>query len=191
MMSYGTAFPGTLGFFVSAIVAIILIAAWVILASSRFVQGGVVERPERVPQLYGYTVCLVALFWAIASTLTIVESALTLSTPEYRGGHEFGGFEPSVSSFEAFRTTYDASRRMMSPEPRDAKLDSLSEPELRRRYEALRADRIQRNSVEARRSLITSTFSLVIAIALFAFHWRWMRRSLGAAMVGGTTRIDI
>jgi hypothetical protein len=193
MQLYGisSAFPGTIGFFLSSVLGLAVIAAWIILASSRFVQGGVVERPERVPQLYGYTVCLVALFWAIVSAISIVDASLTLRAPLYRGDREYMGMEPSVSSFEAFRTTFDMSRRMMSPDPRSAPADTVSEPELHRRYEALRVDRMERNSVEARRSLVTSTLSLLIAGALFAFHWRWLRRTGNAPAFGGTTRIDI
>jgi hypothetical protein len=182
-------FPGMLGFVGAAVVGIVLIAAWVILAGSRFVQGGVVERPERVPQLYGYTVCLVSLFWAITSAIAVVSSVLTLRTPEYRSS-EFGPMEPSVTSFEAFRSTYEQSRRFMSPDPRE-KVDTVPEPELRRRYEGLRADRIQRNTVEAQRSIITSGISLVIALALFVLHWRWLRRSGGPPMFAGTTRTDV
>ena len=48
-----------------------------------------------------------------------------------------------------------------------------------RRYEALRADRIRRARFEARREIITDTLSLAIAVALFAFHWRWLRRRAG------------
>jgi hypothetical protein len=190
LVSYNSSMPGlsgTFGFFGSAVLGVVIIAAWVILASSRFTQGGVVERPERVPQLYGYTVCLVTLIWALVSTVNIVESSLTLGAPEYRAGPDYG-FEPSVSSFEAFRTTYDRSRRMMSMDPSQAKLDSVPEPELHRRYEALRADRIQRNTVEARRSLITSIFSLIVAVALFVWHWRWLRR---VTTSNGYTRSDI
>jgi hypothetical protein len=189
-ISYDVASPSTFGFVGSTIVGVAIIAAWVILASSRFIQGGVVERPERVPQLYGYTVCLVALCWALVSTINIVESTLTLSAPAYRAGPDYG-FEPSVSSFEAFRTSYDRSRRMMSMDSRDTKLDSIPEPELRRRYEALRADRIERNTVAARRSLITSVFSLIVAIALFVVHWRWLRRVDSPATPSAYTRTDI
>jgi hypothetical protein len=190
-MSVDSDVSSTIGFGLAAFLGLAVIAAWIILASSRFVQGGVVERPERVPQLYGYTVCLVALFWAIISTISIVDASLTLSAPLYRGDRGFAGMEPSVSSFEAFRTTYDMSRRFMSPDSRGARADSVSEPELRRRYDALRSDRMERNSVEARRSLITSVLSLLIAAALFAFHWRWLRRTGNAPTFGGTTRIDI
>lgn len=194
MISFDSAFSTSFGFVGGAIIGvavIAVIAAWVILASSRFIQGGIVERAERVPQLYGYTVCLVALFWAVTSVFTIVEKALTLGNPVYQSTSGFNGMEPSVSSFEAFRTTYEQSRRFMMPDPRSAQPDSLSETELRRRYEAIRADRIQRNTVDARRSLITSTLSLLVAAALFIWHWRWLQRVAGASPLGGTMRIDI
>jgi hypothetical protein len=189
VISFDPNVPGGFRLIGSSILGVAIVATWVLLASSRFIQGGVVERPERVPQLYGYTVCLVALIWALMSMVGIVESSLTLSAPEYRGERDYG-FDPSVTSFEAFRMTYDRSRRMIDPRE-GAKLDSIPEPELRRRYEAMRTDRIARNTVSARRSLITSLFSLIIAAALFVVHWRWVRRVGGTATLGGSTRSDI
>jgi hypothetical protein len=187
VIGFSSGFPGMLGFYGSAFVGMAIIATWVIIASSRFVQGGVVERPERVPQLYGYTVCLVTLIWAIVSVVAIIDASLTLNAPLYHAEQGFGPFEPSVSSFESFRTTYDMSRRMSS-ESRTP-IDTVPEPELRRRYDALRADRVERNTVEARRTLITSTLSLLIAAVLFTLHWRWLRRTVGVAPI--PTRIDI
>lgn len=174
-MDVATEFPGDSGFAISAAAALVLVSAWVILAGSRFVQGGIVERPERVPQLYGYTVCLVSLFWAVTSAMHLVAGTLTLSDPAVRAELDFGGWEPSVSSFEAFRATYDRSLRMGMPD-RDVKLEPTPEPELRRRYEALRADRIERRTFQARRTIITSLLSLLVAVALFAGHWRWLKR---------------
>jgi hypothetical protein len=169
--------PGPFGLIFAIVLAIVLIAAWVILAASRFVQGGVVERPERVPQLYGYTACLVGLLMAVTSLLSLVEAGLALANPVYQSpGEEWVGWaEPSVTSFEAFRATYDRAREMRAgpdappPEP-------VAEDELRRRYEALRADRIARVQASARRTLVTSGLSLLIGIGLLAFHWRWLRR---------------
>ncbi len=189
MVSFDSGFPGLLGFFGSAVLAIVVVATWVILASSRFVQGGIVERPERVPQLYGYTVCLVSMFWALASGIGLVGSALTLNAPEYTEGPMYAGFQPSVSSFEAFRTTYEQSRRMTSPDPRE-RPDSLGEGELRRRYVALREDRIRQNIVQGHRSLVSGTISLIVALALFTWHWRWLRRVTGASPVG-PGRVDV
>ena len=166
---------GPFGFIAATVAALVLIAAWVILAASRFTQGGIVERPERVPQLYGYTVCLIAIIWAITSLLSIVGSTLALSAPELHGESGYG-LEPSVTSFEAFRTTYDRARRFASGDPRDAQLDSVPEVELRRRYDVIRADHVRRVQYQSRRDIIIGTLSLVIAAALFVFHWRWLRR---------------
>jgi len=174
--------PGGFGLMFGIIAGVILVAAWVILAGSRFIQGGVVERPERVPQLYGYTVCLIALMWAVISVISIVENALSLSAPELRASSEYP-WEPSVTSFEAFRTTYDRTRQFSAPDPTQAKLDSVPEAELRRRYEGLRADRIHRARYEARRDLIVASLSLLIAAGLFTFHWRWLRRTVATAAV--------
>ncbi|HEU4566154.1 MAG TPA: hypothetical protein VFS05_15945 [Gemmatimonadaceae bacterium] len=166
-------------FFTLAIVAIILVASWVILAGSRFVQGGVVERPERVPQLYGYTVCLIALIIGLASLMSVVESGLTLSNPAYatRDAEWSGWAEPSVTSFEAFRATYDRARELRAgPDARPP--EPVAEPELRRRYEALRADRLERARAQAQRSLLTGSLGLVLGAALFLVHWRWLRRKV-------------
>jgi len=163
------------GMLFTVITIIVLLAAWVILAASRFTQGGIVERPERVPQLYGYTVCLLALVMAIISITGIVGSAFDLSTPAINRDSEFG-FEPSVSSFEAYRATYDRERRMSSIGGAPVAADSTPERILRQRYEALRADRVERSLARAHRTLVTDSLGLLLAIALFVPHWRWVRR---------------
>lgn len=178
-MSFGLGGPAPFGFIFAAVAAVILIAAWVILASSRLVQGGVVERPERVPQLYGYTMCLIGLLWALNSALGLIESAQALTAPAYHNQNEFG-IEPSITSLEAFRLTYDRARRLGSVEPGQSKLDTVSEAELKRRFDTYRADRIAATEVEARQALFTKGLSLLLAGALFAFHWRWLRRHVAA-----------
>jgi hypothetical protein len=170
---------GPFGFVFWAVTAVVVLAGWIILAGSRFIQGGVVERPERVPQLYGYTMCLVGLLWAVGSIVGLIESAQALAAPAYHRQNEFG-MEPSVSSFEAFRMTYDRARRFSAPDPSQAKLDTVPDAELRRRFEVYRADRIAATEVEARQSLVTKTASLLLAAGLFLFHWRWLRRRVGA-----------
>ena len=181
-MTVGTAFgpPGPFGLITLAIAGIILVASWVILAGSRFVQGGVVERPERVPQLYGYTMCLIGVLVGLTSVLSIVEHALTFADPTQATSEWAGWSEPSVSSFEAFRMTYERSQQMSGMPT----IRSLPDDELRRRYADLRADRIARNRAAATRGLITSLLTLAIAAALFAFHWRWLRRRVEVASVG-------
>ena len=174
-MAVGFGIPGPFGLALTTIAVVVIIAAWVILAGSRFLQGGVVERPERVPQLYGYTACLVGLIWGLTSIVGLVESAQALAAPAYHRQNEYG-LEPSITSFEAFRLTYDRARRFSAPDPTESKLDSVPEAELRRRYETYRADRIAATVVDARQALVTKCVSLLPAAGLFVLHWRWLRR---------------
>jgi amino acid transporter len=174
------------GAFFTIVVILVLIATWVILATSRFTQGGIVERPERVPQLYGYTVCLIALAIAIVSISGIVGSAFDLTTPTIANDSEFG-FEPSVSSFEAYRSTYDRERRLISNGNATVVADTTPERILRQRYEALRNDHVERATVRAHRALLTNSFGLLLAIVFFVIHWRWVRRLGGSNFVLPTT----
>jgi hypothetical protein len=115
------------------------------------------------------------LLWALGSIIGLVESVQTLAAPAYYRQNEYG-VEPSISSFEAFRLTYDRARRFSAPDPSESKLDPVPEAELRRRYETYRTDRIAATEVEARQALVTKSVSLLLAAGLFVFHWRWLRR---------------
>ena len=174
---------GPFGFVFAAILAIVIIAAWIILAGSRFVQGGVVERAERVPQLYGYTACLIGLIWALSTALSLVQHLLERGEPALATPSQFSWGEPSVTSFEAFRATYDRAQRFGQVEAATP-ADSIPEPELRRRYEALRADRIAQVQFQTRNGIVLDLIGLVLGSALFLFHWRWLqRRWVGPASV--------
>jgi hypothetical protein len=135
------------------------------------------DRANRVAQLYGYTVCLVALVTILITLPAIVDNFFTLSNPA-QGDTRFG-FGASLGSFEA----YKASQRQgggvaerLGGRP-GGEEPPPSEEELRRRYEALRADHIASNLFHARRSLVRSGILLALALALFVSHWRWVRRA--------------
>jgi hypothetical protein len=157
------------------VLVLVAVATWIILAASRFVHGGAVERPERVAQLYGYTVCLIAVVMALTSILGIVEASFDRAAPELAETGDWGWQEASVTSFEAYRATHERAQQFRAG-PDAPKPDTIPETELRRRFEALRADRIERVRFKARRSLVTNTLTLVLAAGLFAWHWRWVRR---------------
>ena len=158
----------------AAIPFAVAIGLWVLLARSAFIQGDDVERPNRVAQLYGYAVCLIAIVVFIASMTSLVENAFTLANPLQSRESDFG-MEPSVTSFESYRSTYDRERQMREPLTAAAVRDTVPEQVLRQRYEALRADRVARTRFQAQRSLTTSALSLLIAVGLFGVHWRWLR----------------
>ena len=125
------------------------------------------ERSNRIPQIYGYTVCLIAVVAVLISIHEIVDASFTLASPLYGPyGHMEG-----LSSFES----YEAMRMDRTMGDRNAPPDTTSIETRRRRFEILRADRIETNRLQAWRRLVGSGLTLLLAIGLFAWHWRWLR----------------
>lgn len=147
--------------------------AWLILARSSLVNGGDMERSDRVPQLYGYTVCLIAIVVMLVNVSSIVNRSFTLANPLVSNG-PFGWSGATFSSFDAYKATV-----MFSSGPPTAGASTAPKPtdaELRTQFEALRADQIARNRLDARRELTERILMLLLSAALFAWHWRWVRR---------------
>jgi hypothetical protein len=69
---------------------------------------------------------------------------------------------------------------------RNVPLDTTSAETRRRRFEALRADRMDSNRLQAWRRIVGSGLTMLIAIGLFAWHWTWLRARMAEerAMVG-------
>jgi hypothetical protein len=157
-------------------VAVVLgVVAWVALARSSLVHGGDMERSDRVPQLYGYSVCIIAIVVMLVNVSTIVNRAFTLTDPLV-GNPMYGWGGAVLTSFEAYKATVD---RMPGPMPATAAATSapkLTDAELRAQYEALRADQTARGRFEARKDITQSVLMLLLSAALFAWHWRWVRR---------------
>ena len=125
------------------------------------------DKPNRIPQLYGYTVCLIAVVAFLISINGIVDASFTLANPLHG---QYGPMEGMVS-FDAYEAT-----RVERPMPeRNVPADTTSLETRRRRYEALRADRIESNRLQAWRRLVGSGLTMVIAVGLFAWHWGWLR----------------
>lgn len=170
----GWGFADAFGLLAIGVATLVGLALWFALARSHLVRGGSVERPERVPQLYGYSVCLVAIVVILTSLSTLVDRGFSLADPLLGSGPEVAWAEPAVTSFEAYRATLERADRFGPPgdqRPREV----VPEAELRRRYEGLRADRLARASFTARRELTGAAIMLLVSAALFAAHWRWVR----------------
>ena len=125
------------------------------------------EKPNRIPQIYGYTVCLIAVIALLFSVNGVVDATFTLANP-LQG--QYGPGE-GLTSFES----YEATRGDRTMIDRNMPADTTSVETRRRRFEALRADRIEANRLQAWRRLVGSGLTMLIAIALFIWHWSWLR----------------
>ena len=136
-------------------------------------------RPSRVQHLYGYAVCLIAIVTFLIAISGFVDALFERGDPLRTGSSQFGYPEPSLTSFEAYRATQQregAAAAAVTPGATPAPpRDTLTTAELRTRYEALRADRIDRVSYEATQRLVRNGLLILLAAGLFAAHWRWLR----------------
>ena len=136
------------------------------------------EKTGKVPQVYGYTVCVIAVVTFLICATVIVNNVFDLANPIQAG---FGA-ESSLSSFDAYKATYQRDQRFglgaAAAEPRP---DTLSEATLRVRYEAMRTDRVARVRFQSWKALTTSGLLLVISVVLFMVHWRWMKKLSAAS----------
>jgi len=84
----------------------------------------------------------------------------------------------TLTSFEAYKATYQRERMMRDPSGA-AQPDTVSEATLRRRYDALVADRIATTRYRTSKAFVTNGVLLLISVGLFFYHWRWVRRLNG------------
>jgi uncharacterized membrane protein len=160
------------GFNPFSIVAILLlllvIVLWFVVASAAALRGDSTE-PNRMAQMYGYTICVVAVIVGLTSFTSILGAAFDRAYPlqnEY-------GYGASLISFEAYKATAVRERAMMGPERSPP--DTASDATLRARYNALVAERRNVTMYRTTKTFITSGALLLVAAVLFLTHWRWLR----------------
>lgn len=141
------------------------------------------DRPHRFSHLYGYAVCLTAVIVGLISGNNAIEAMFDLSDPAHAAATWGGRDVPAT--FEEYRadqrqTVRVDAKAVTAPAPSGRTVDGTASPppsdeELRKIYDAKRSDMIASHLFHARRSLASSLLLLFASIALFVWHWRWLR----------------
>ncbi len=153
---------------VAVLLLLLVIVLWFVVASASALRGDSTE-PNRMAQMYGYTICLVAVIVGLISFTSILGAAFDRAHPLQ---NEFG-YGASLISFETYKATVARERAMMGPER--AAPDTASDATLRERYTALVAERRSATMYGTTKTFITSGILFVVAALLFLTHWRWLR----------------
>jgi len=128
------------------------------------------QHPNRIAEIYGYLVCLIAVISFIITTGALIQALID-------AGHPFQSKEvayqtSTLVSFDNYilekrqRTGMDTVQKAMVN-------DTLT---MRKMYEAERNDLIQKVNHRIRRDVIVNTSLLILTILLFVFHWKWLSR---------------
>lgn len=159
---------------IAIVLLIVLIVVWFIAATAGALKGETPETPNRLAQMYGYTVCLVTVIVGLTTASSILDAAYDRAQPlqqEWSVG-------ASLVSFEAYKATYER-ERMRIPDGVPSEQATPSDDVLRGRYDALVADRLAATRYRTTKTFLTSGILFLLSAALFITHWRWLRR-LGA-----------
>jgi hypothetical protein len=139
------------------------------------------EKPHRnSSQIYGYTVCLVAVITFLIAAAQIVNAAMDLSDPLH--GRWAMLNTVSLASFENYKMDVLKSPQRPGGE---VKVSSYipDDETMRAMYEAAKAEKIQSVKHQSYRSMLTNGLLILISIILFLTHWRLARRSIKLEMV--------
>ena len=137
------------------------------------------DSTNRIAQIYGYAVCLVAIITILISVTQIVNATFNMTNPLRAEGYGRGG---PLTSYTAYRREQiqrsNVPDRTRAGVPSGDSVNAVpSDAEIRQMFEDERLEQIGNVRFRAMRTLVTSTLLIVIAIALFFMHWRWLRRA--------------
>ncbi|MCK9203644.1 MAG: hypothetical protein M0P58_04295 [Bacteroidales bacterium] len=132
------------------------------------------EKPHRMAQIYGYTVCLVAVIAFLICVANIIPAIMDLGDPMHAGNNFIPAGTPSLASFENYKmdvlksATKDNDKAGLNYIPDDKTLRSM--------FNAAVADKIKAADHDSVRAIMVSGLIIIICIILFAVHWIWMRK---------------
>jgi len=132
------------------------------------------EKPHRMAQIYGYTVCLVTVITFIICISNIIPSIMDLSDPMHAQGFYVTAGTPSLASFENYKM--DILKSAKSDDQKTGTNYIPDDKTLRSMYDAAKADRINQANHTSIRAIVVNSLILLISIILFVTHWLWMRR---------------
>ena len=122
------------------------------------------EKKTKIPQVYGYAVCIVAIITILISVADLITSVIDASDPLYAWGDE-----QRLSSFENFKVdVLKSGKNEASYVPDDSTLRIM--------YEDAKNHKIRRVKHQTTKSIIVSSILIVISTTLFITHWIWMSK---------------
>jgi hypothetical protein len=131
------------------------------------------EKSTRVgAQIYGYSVCLVAVITFLISMTGLVNAILDLGDPLHSGYTPPGS--PSLASYENYKLDVMKSFGQSTAGNKESYMPD--ETSLKAMYEAARREKITKVRHDSNKAILLSGLMIFIAAILFISHWKWMQR---------------
>jgi len=134
------------------------------------------EKPNRIPQVYGYAVCLVTVITFLICATDFVNAFIDKGDPFHT--NSFGKDASNLASFEIYKMD------LLKTTKGDADPSKVSLPDdktLREMYQTAKDEKIRSEMHRINKSLAVDSILIILCILLFTTHWRWMRSAVTAA----------
>ncbi|MBN1337728.1 MAG: hypothetical protein JXA03_00315 [Bacteroidales bacterium] len=125
------------------------------------------EKKSKAPIVYGYAVCLVAVITFLICVAALVNALIDMGDPLYAERDYTNA--PSLASFDNYKMDL-----MKSPEKETSFVPD--DETLKTMFESAKNDKIMSVKHRSLRTIYVNSLLVVICIALFISHWRWMRK---------------
>jgi hypothetical protein len=135
------------------------------------------EKSNRIAQVYGYLVCLVAVITLLISISNLFNAIIDRNDPLH--AEMFFSSGTNISSYETYRLD-----KLRSYQGTDSlqKAYTPDEKTIREMFDAEKNERVLTVKHRTYRSIIVFSILTGLALVLFFGHWRWLRR-MGKAEV--------
>lgn len=131
------------------------------------------EKPHRMVQIYGYSICLVSIITFLICMSTLISAIIDLSDPLHAAGWMLIG-GPSLASFDNYKMDILKSTPKQDETTKAGYIPD--ERTLRAMYEAAKNDKIEIVKHDSNRSIIISAVLIMICVVLFIIHWKLARK---------------
>lgn len=134
------------------------------------------EKSHVVPRIYGYAVCLASIILALIAIGNIVSAVFDRIDPANIRNFSYNIQMHDVSSFEAYKAEYQTNSSFTTADKSTLSSTTLSDDQLKVNYEAVRTSQINAVKVGSAKTLTIHGALLILAIALFFGHWKWLKK---------------
>lgn len=131
------------------------------------------NKQNRIAQIYGYLVCLVAVITVLISSAQLINALLDKSDPMHARERTMSGGQ-NLTTFEVYKMDkLKSTQKAVDTMQMQNRIDDTM---LRSMYQAERDDLVASVNHRTTRDAIVNGLLLLIAFLLFVFHWRWLRK---------------
>jgi len=131
------------------------------------------EKTKNFTHVYGYIICIISVSVFLSCVTSLVNAVMNKIDPIHSTYDS-----QNLASFEAYKLDQIKSFNVREGEQ---KKEIPNDQELRKIYEALKQEKIDRANFESNKSITVSSVLIILSIGFFVTHWHIARKNIHKA----------